>query len=316
MTLSANEHTAQVSESEKANEGELQLPRICSLIPELWFSVPYIEPAIPLDYVACSLNGKESFDKASRILWGEKEDIKLFAKDQDAKINKPVFVLRHGQDAVQTGPNSFNVESQVGLMKKQLNASVKTKKIMWGSYPVFAMEVKLKDGKITRSAFIGLNDNGHVLMVNLFSPKYPEGEKISQAIWDSFLSNTKSLKEQELFLASGLDMRDGYTNYNKYKSSLIFKAEKSNIDGKLAVQIIPKTPGASFQLEKVQEGLMGSKWKYLEPCAKIFGVITQKEENMTNVIEVVITVLTKNVDQYSFPILPALQPQNAVVHLQ
>lgn len=312
--VESNEQLNPVGKSE-----EISVPRIRELIPKGWLAYPAIDPAIPENYVGGSLETNHNFDEASRILWGEKRDVEMFAKDQTAQIKHPVFYLRHASDFYQNGPNSFSGEKSIAdLLKKSGVKNTKTEKMQWGEYPVLACENKLPDGSITRFAWIGVNSDGHVLMVNIFSPKPSsvQGEKQTQEVWDKFLHQSRQLEEREFFIARGMDMRDGYTNYTSGTASLKAIAEKRKSDDKLAVLIRPMSPGISFNISGVEEGLMGSKWKHLELCTKIYGQITEKNGNTTNIIDVVITVLTKSVEEYSFNMDKTNHPLNTVIHTQ
>jgi hypothetical protein len=107
-----------------------------------------------------------------------------------------------------------------------------------------------------------------------------------------------------------------HTIYKSGAASLKVYAEKRQNDNKLGILVSPLTPNTTFCLSNVDEVCMGSKWKYGEACVKVNGCITKKDGNMTNKINCVITVLTKDVEIFSFDTDKKNHPLNTVIHIQ
>lgn len=298
----------------KQNDPEPTMPRILELIPKGWCKFPAIEPSMPQNYIATGL--KENFDMASKILWGEKKDIENLSEDIDSPVTYPVFFLRHAGDITQVDSKTFSCEKTLEQELKTLGAvDLKIQKLFWGTYPILACEYKKPDNSTVRFAMVGLNEDGWVILVNLHpqKPNKDISEDQLHQIWNSFLINTRQLEEQEYFIAKGMDMREGYTNFRAGTARLKVYVEKRKSDGKLAVLINPENPGITFEINELFECHMGSKWKFYEPCTKVCGMVTEVNKNMTNYIDTVITVLTKMVDEFSFVLDKTKLSENMII---
>lgn len=277
---------------------ESSTPRIRQLIPDEWLYLPCIEPAIPSDYVASKPD--RSFNYGMSILWGKEADFAKFMNDQIEAINSPLFRVQYSLNVAQTGPDSFSGEED--LKKELSNAKFKEfsiDKFKWGEYPVQAIRGVDPKGKPFYMTWIGLNSETMVLMIHLI-PSHDKAE--SDKVWDTFITKTKYLSEPACFIARGMDMQDGYTNYSSGTAQLKVYAEKRDSDGKLAIKVVPVSPNTTFAFSNIYEARMGSTWKYNEPCVKVSGIITEKSDKFgTNIIDSVITILTKPVKEFSFP---------------
>ncbi|NGX44776.1 MAG: hypothetical protein K1060chlam3_00951, partial [Candidatus Anoxychlamydiales bacterium] len=208
----------QVSKIESSEIPENNL-RIIELFPNTWLDCPGIEPAIPSDYIM------KFADYDFYMLWGKKEDLEIISKSKkghDFPINSPVFNIALSETIIQTGPTSFSKENyskeEIKELKKLELTDFVKHKTTWGDYPVLTITLKKTSGEKAYLAWIGLNSEGHVWEVNLISPLNKEKENAK--LWNEFINNTKQLPEPEYFIARGMDMRDGYTNYKIATASM------------------------------------------------------------------------------------------------
>ncbi|MCE5293865.1 MAG: hypothetical protein LLF94_04560 [Chlamydiales bacterium] len=278
--------------------------RIQELIPENWMEFPAIEPAIPSNYILAEVEGY--------TIWALKEDVANFEKGGEDLVTSTVIILRHTDGLKQTGPNSFsNVKEIKQTFKKMGMKNLKSKKLSWGSYPVFAVEGIRPDGTIMKAAWIGLNtEEGLVMFMRAFFPK----NKDINSIWSNFISNTKQLPEPDFFRAKGMDMQDGYTIYTYATAKVKVTAEKRISDGLLALKFEPLSSKTTYKVESTKEQLLDTNWKNKEPCIKIEGRLTQVDGYYgTLVNDMVLTVLPKQVTEFSFDIDQEKHPTNTVI---
>jgi len=277
--------------------------RIFELFPKSWLVLPSIEPAIPSDYIAGS--NQEKFDYASSVYWGRKEDLELLKKYGpeslgDIPFQSPVLKLDYSFSVAQTGPNSFLGEDQFEQQLQSMGfRDTSIKKTNWGNYPVLVVESTSDQNHSIVQGWIGLNNpEGAVMTVSIMHS--PEKKEEMMKFWDRFIEFTRPLSERESFIAMGMDMRDGYTIWSTGTASLKVTAEKRKSDGKYAILVEPISSSTTFQLQDVMGALMGSRWKHKEPCVKVVGNVIEVNGNMTNHIDTTITVLVKDVEEFSF----------------
>ena len=170
--------------------------RIQELIPETWFEYPAIEPALPDSYV---LGPKEVYGYS---IWGESKDVEAYCKTPNCETKRPIFLLRHAYDTIQTGPDSFSNEENISNVLGSIGVrNIQTTKLKWGNYPVLVVEGTNADKPI-RFAMIGLNSpNRFVILIRFFSTA---NEEDSSEIWNTFLRDTRQLDEKEFIKALNL----------------------------------------------------------------------------------------------------------------
>ena len=280
--------------------------RIQELIPEDWIEFPAISPAIPSNYVLGTLN------ETGHALWGTKEDIAIFT-GIESPIESELITLRHSWEVVQVGPTTFSLEKEIEQEFRRLGVkNLKMEKIKWGNYPVLSVEGLRPDGTSMHTAWVGLNsESGATILMNLYLPKNSDN---SCPIWKNLLSHTRQLSEPEFFRAMGMDMKEGYTIYKTGSASLKVTVEKRIMDDLLAVMIEPLSPKTTYAIESVDEIPMVTEWKNGEPCTKIYGTMTEKDGKYgTCIVEYVISVFKKRIDNFSFDLDPNNHPEGVVI---
>jgi hypothetical protein len=278
-----------------------QKPRLRELIPDTWIVYPSIEPAIPQLYVM------KHHGKGDIAFWGMSDDLTKCTMDNRVTPNEPIITMRH-TDVIQLDGNSFSLsEEDVKDNFKNLGfTNIQTRMTTWGDYLVMEARGELL-GKTRYRAWIGLNDpNRWVMFVHMIISGDHEKDKQT---WENFINSTRKLEERELFMSLGQDMHDGYTHYDKNGVSILAIAENRRSDNLLAIMIKPENIETTFNYERAFECLMGSQWKFKAPCVKIEGVI--KDGN--NYCHTTLTVLTKEVDEFSFDLEKEAHPENVVV---
>ncbi len=278
-------------------------PRILELIPESWIEYPAVEPALPPNYTM------RIFDEMDCILWGTKDDLSVF-EDPESNIKSEVIALTHSWSVIQTSPTSLSIEKMLNQVVQQSGMRyVKTEKYMWGKYPVFAIDGIGPGGMEVHIAWVGLNSpQGMTMQMCLFLPKSKNG---ACPVWKTLLRKTKALSEAEFFRAMGMDMQDGYTLYRSGPASVKVTAEKRISDNLLAVKIEPTSDNTTFTINEVDEGFMASDWKFGHPCTKVFGVMNG---NDNLIVDSVVTVLTKEVENFSFDLNEENHPDEVVIY--
>jgi len=295
------------------NDLENRKPRICELIPDTWIEYPAVEPAIPLDYVL------ESIDRTGYALWGKEKDVKAIARvaspEEELVPGSGVFALRL-TTVTQTGPDTFSSDEKDlrSYLSSIHAADVEISKTKWGEYPVFSYTATICEGFRARAAWVGLNSpNGWVVFVRLIPSSNQHEDEL---LWHDFVTNTSQLSERDLIRAHGMEMHEGYTLYSRVSEGIIFFAEKRASDNTLAVMVKPGASHIEMTISGVHEGYMGTTWKNGEPCTKIVGSITEKHEKGQNIIDTVITVLTKEVDEFSFDLNKSSHEENTVIVIE
>lgn len=196
LSLSLLISSLSLNASECVNISSNNCPRICQLIPQGWLKFPSIDPAIPSDYTMGSNEKNFKYARnANAVLWGKEADLEGFLKDRSFPISSAIFMVRHSYDVAQTGVNSFSGEENLHDQYIQGGfKDVNIEKLNWGSYPVIVIESTWPNGVPSYCAWIGLNDDGCVLMVMLI-PSSSQTRLETVNIWKTFIQKTKQLDE-------------------------------------------------------------------------------------------------------------------------
>ena len=280
--------------------------RISDLLPNLLVPLA-VDPAIPADFVA--LSNDKTISLYDWVYWGPEDVLNAYFKSPES-LNTPILRVKLSGNVAQTGPNSFNDEESMKILRKQFPNGFVSHKTRWGDYPVSSIQVTLSKEVIASpadvtvfTAWVGLNDPeaGWTLMFNLVYPEkagHPNAE--DRQLWDNFINKTTQLKDGEFFKAYGQDMQDGYTIVNSGGAKLKMIAEKRQRDGMIQVVVIPENSDVKFKYEDMIEGAMGAKWKLGEPMVKVYGEfeVNNKEFNLTN--NFVTSIFYKTVSEFSF----------------
>ncbi|MBS0654392.1 MAG: hypothetical protein JSR46_01320 [Verrucomicrobia bacterium] len=277
--------------------------RILQLLPNLCIPLA-IDPAIPNDFVAMSPNG--NVDVYNWVYWGPKDVLETYFKTDSLK--SPVLRVKLSTNTRQTGANSFSDDAKVDEMKKNGPAGFLSSKMMWGDYPVHALQTTVMDQTIYM-AWVGLNDPqaGWTLMFNLVYPQ-EEGhpDKQDLALWENFLSGTKKLSEPDVFKVHGQDMQEGYTIVTLVGAKFKMIAEKREKDGMLQVVVIPFSARNKFDYIDMEEGKLGTEWKYDKPLLKVIGNFNIEDGEFNAIVDRhVSSILLKTVPEFSYSLQEA-----------
>lgn len=243
-------------------------PRICKLLPGL-LSPLAIDPAIPDDFVALGPDEKPNISHI--IFWGSPKVLQGFFKEPTS-LTDPILSVQISMNLRQNGKIFEGEKELIQQMKSHGFAVMRSKKLEWGMYPVWLVQLKSPQEEIVDIAWVGINSQeGTVLM---FNPLYPKDTKRqNHPFWEAFLTKTKQLKDKEFFLAHGLDLREGQTLVQEGNASMRVTAERRNFDHKLLVVVEPMNDNTEFDLSEIKVGKMGGKWKTNRLVAKVEGHI-------------------------------------------
>lgn len=267
-------------------------PRILELIPNL-VSPLGVEVAIPSNFVPMSPNGM--VDPCDWIYWGPKDTLEAYFKNP-ADLQSPVIRVKLSTDMGQTQMGSLDV--QAAQMRRNMPAEFEVTQLKWGEYPVVAVRGKINNRAVL-TAWVGLNaaESGVTLIFNLVYPDETAPNQTALALWNEFLHNTRQLSDYELFKAAGQDLQPGYTIVTAGLGKLKMTAEKRQRDGSIQVVVVPMQPEVTFKFLDLEEGLMGSKYKYGEPLVKVYGTTTNKAAGI--VMNHVTSILIESVTEFS-----------------
>ncbi len=268
--------------------------RCLQLIPALVCPIG-VDFAIPNKFVA--LSPKVTPHPTDWIYWGPAEVLTQYFKNPSS-LNQPIIRLKLSTNVAQSELNDKPNLKGSGL--KLISSSQKE----WGMYPLLEIEAKSRSNKIY-TAWVGLNDcSGTTVMFNLVYPKHqPSNQDL--AFWNTFLEKTTQLPEQNLYLALGQDLQPGFTivtctaAWNTAKIKAI--AERRKQDDKLQVALIPISDNLEIECLETEECFKGGEWNAGKPLVKLHcQVIENVSENYTNHVSMVVSILEKSVDEFSF----------------
>lgn len=272
--------------------------RILELLPNLLCPLA-VDPSIPADFTALSPKG--TLDPYDWIYWGPSNILKAYFENP-ASLQIPILRVKLSPNIAQTGPNLFNNEELLKMLRKEDPIGFASIETQWGDYPIFAIRTK-RDDQLIFMAWVGLNDPeaGWTLMFNLVYPdKEGHPNKEDRQLWESLLLRTTQLTDRDYFKACGQDLQEGYTLVNVNGAKLKMFAEKRERDGMLQVIVIPEGSDIEFQYIDMIECAMGAKWKYGEPIVKVYGEVIVNNKNVKSITGCITSIFFKIVQEFSF----------------
>jgi len=254
---------------------------------------PAVEPYLPKNFVAMSPPGAGAL-----LYWGEKEAIEAYFADDNSSMKSAIISINISFNVAQIDEDHFSDEGfESGMIEEGFKNLVINKR-KWGAHPVMSMTATV-EGKEVRTAWIGLNTDGQVLLANLLYPSNQAGPSEDDLkMWSDFLTKTKGLDQHAFFKAHGQDLREGLTLVNVYGSVLKVSAEKRMRDGQIQMRIEPADETITCRCLNVEQLLMEAPWHFLEPIVKMEAQI-QVKSDANIMLDQTITVLLKTVNEFS-----------------
>lgn len=275
-----------------ADNEEIQVSRINTLVPETWIEYPAIEPAIPSDFIMKHHHDGES------ILWGRESDLENLQELDSSKLSTGLFVIKPSKEH-QTGPNTFSFNKQ-DLIKEFSKAGLKVVRAgqgKWGEYPIFFYEGISPSRETVRSVWVGLNSPEKTVLIISMLPT--SNTMNDERQWNRFLNHTKQLKGYEYFRSIGSDMKDGCTTYTCAMGVVEARVQQRRKDKKIAVRITPLNENTRFEVKNTVQATMMGPWRHGSDITKIYGTMIYDDENYKNVINTVINVFNEEVTNFT-----------------
>lgn len=280
-------------------ESLFEKPKIVSMLPGL-ISPLAVKPAIPDDFEVLSSEGTP--DISETIFWGNPGVVQAFLKDSTS-LREPIIGVQLSANLQQKeGKGWIGEKELLSEMKSHGYKVVKTKKLNWSIYPVWAVQLLTPKNKLLHLAWVGLNaPHGTVLMFQLI---YPETWDLKKAqsipLWETFLSKTELLNDEKYFEANGMSLKDGVTIVDDESAKMQVTAERRKSDHKLLVVVKPMDQYTEFDLNEIKVGKIGGRWFRGQLIAKVDGQVTRFLKGKRSVNPTHTTcVLIKDVDQYT-----------------
>ncbi len=282
-------------------EDELfEKPRIVKLLPGLITPLA-VKPAIPDDFEAVSPTPVP--DITSTLFWGNRGVVLGFLQNKSS-LREPIIGVQLSMNLQhKAGTKVFTGEKEILKEMKSRNYKViKSRKMNWSTYPVWVLQIQTPKNKTLHLAWVGLNaPHGSVLMFQLIYPESWDQKKAQNIdLWETFLSKTDILNDQQYFEANGMSLNKGSTLVDDEGAKMQVTAERRNSDHKLLVIVKPMDRYTEFDLNEIKVGKIGGQWFRGQLIAKVEGQVTRIINGKRSVNSNHTTpVLIKDVDNYS-----------------
>ncbi|MCH9625630.1 MAG: hypothetical protein S4CHLAM123_08060 [Chlamydiales bacterium] len=266
------------------------------LIPELVNPLA-VEFAVPNNFVAKSLIGEPN--PCDWIYWGPAEVLAKYFNNPDS-LDQPLIRLKLSTNVLQSEMHNLSALKAAGI------ETLSSSKLNWGMYPLQEVEIKIDDTYVY-TAWVGFNDPNETTLI--FNLVYPKNKPSKQDLnfWRTFLKKTTQLPEQQLYAVLGQELQQGLTiatcnaAWNTAKIKAV--AERRREDGKLQIALIPISNNLEIQCTEFEKGFKGGEWEMGKPLVKLYcQVIENVNKNYTNHFSKVISILEKEVEDFSFSI--------------
>lgn len=294
--------------------------RIQELLPNPnWFVQLAIDPALPPEFVARLLPNSEESD-ASRYCWAEPQVAEKYAAT--GVVTGPLFAVFLSKGVLKKADGTLTGEEGLDQQIQQLSESLgvgkfllNKKRFFWGLHPVFALITQLPEpiGKM-RMVWIGNPVDEHVLCLMFRYPSgSPEKEREAEQIWEDFLHQTKELQGGDYFRALGHDMQMGSTVRHTGPLKIKVSVELRSKDNQLLYVVEPLSEGTTYQLREAVLTRMTTPWHFGHSILKVSGRGILEAEGHHVVFDEVISVLVKEVEQFSMNLQHLRQRKEVVV---
>lgn len=172
------------------------LPRLLAPFP--------VKLALPSNFVARSVDAELPGDLVDGMLWGKEETIKCIwaqAGQRSMVVTDGVFRASLTMNVSQIGPAEFSTGTDDQLRKDLEGAGasdIKIRRIFWGTFPVISVSYVSSKGKPGALAWIGLNFEENVLLINYIFPEGLEEESYAKDfdIWNTFLDKSQMIPQK------------------------------------------------------------------------------------------------------------------------
>jgi len=242
--------------------------RILQLLPRDQVVTPLpIDPAIPEDFIALDLNGKQ--DVCLGMWWGPKDIIRTALKERSEKW--PLIFVKLSSSISQKEYGKLDIEAikrECSILEEMTCQSGN-----WGALPYALVEGSFGDKKMN-CLFVGNNQNGIVYFFSLMHPEDKKLEPSAMALWDRFVKETKQLPEPLFFKCLGQEMHIGHTISDSAGRKLLFKAEYNEEKNLVLISVEPHEGTIDFQYSAAELCKMGANWHQNEDMVKINGMIS------------------------------------------
>lgn len=296
----------------QADETALPPLRIQELLPDRTWMIPLaIDPAIPEDFIA--VRGHQG--ASHKYIWATPEVAKSTLKEE--KATGPLFLVWLSMGVV-FDPKTQTFTGDIGTIDSYKNmgfTDVVFKDFRWGSHFVRTCTGKKGDTDI-RLAWIAQATNTNVLVVQaLYPTEKPEASLEAGKMWEHFLNETKELKGADFYRAFGQEMHEGYTNVTCGSITVKARAEFNSKTDQILWIVEPSSPHITFKVDHTQYGLLGGEWKTGYPLLKIYGRAIHRTKETYDVADIVISVMIKEVENFSADIRALKKKKNVVYQL-
>lgn len=182
---------------------DVELDKTKVFLPHLLAPFP-VRLALPNNFVARSVDAELPGSLVDGMLWGKEETIKSIwaqAGQKSMVVTSGVFRASLTLNVSQTGPDQFSVGTDEQLRRDLESAGateIKIRRIFWGTFPVIAISYMSSKGKPGALAWIGLNFEENVLLVNYIFPEGLEEESYTKDfdIWNTFLDKSQMIPQK------------------------------------------------------------------------------------------------------------------------
>ncbi|NGX51004.1 MAG: hypothetical protein K1060chlam2_00861 [Chlamydiae bacterium] len=270
--------------------------RILKLLPYI-VHPPLVDPCLPEEFTLGQKEDDPYF--SSGYYWGPKGTLSDYF-DDSATLKGCLIRAQVSTKVTQLGLDRFSCDGERQNLVAAGFTEINVIRGKWDIFPFRKLHAKGLRGRHTYQMWVGLNsEGGATLLFQFIYPDYlNEPTQNQKGIWEDFVHKTSLLSLNDLLVAHGIHMKNGYTETSGIHERVRISVEKRRFDQKLFITIEPLTDiKTHVEIEGLHDINFLNKFATGQPLVEIDSLIT---ESGGETISEKVRVLYNIVDHFSF----------------
>ena len=270
--------------------------RILKLLPYI-VHPPLVDPCLPEDFTLGQQGDDPYF--SSGYYWGSQGTLNDYF-DDPATLKGCLIRAQVSTTVSQLSLERFSCDGNTQDLIAAGFKEIKVTRGKWGIFPYRELQAKGSRGRHYYQMWVGLNaEGGATLLFQFLYPDYlNEPTQTQKKIWGDFVRKTALLSLNDLLVAHGVHMNNGYTESSGIHERVRIAVEKRHFDQKLFITVEPLSHNKTHvEIQGIQDINFLTDFAYGQPLVEIDSLITESGgETITEKVSVLYNV----VDQFSF----------------
>lgn len=279
----------------KVNVEQKKEIRILELLPYV-VHPPLVDPCLPQHFTLGQNQDDPYFTQG--YYWGYQKNIDEYFEGETT-LSGCLIRAQISTTVSQLGLDRFSCDRNPNELAAAGFTEIKMNKGKWGIFPYRELQAKGPKGRKYYQLWVGLNaEGGATIYFQFIYPTFlNEPTQNQKKVWEDFVRKTDLLNIEDLMIAHGAKMNQGYTETEGEHEAIRFAVEKRKHDQKLFVRIEPMTEKkVSVEVQSIKDLNFLTEGIYTKPYVEIDSIVCENECQEIEKVRVYYSL----VDEFSF----------------